>query len=46
MRTYIVTGAASGIGPAANTHLCGQVILVVVVVDGGSDVVIRGDTTW
>lgn len=25
-----------------NTHLCGQVVFV----DGGSDVVIRGDTTW
>ncbi|WP_169077857.1 SDR family oxidoreductase [Microcella alkalica] len=26
----------------ANSHLCGQVIFV----DGGSDVVIRGDSTW
>jgi NAD(P)-dependent dehydrogenase (short-subunit alcohol dehydrogenase family) len=25
-----------------NTHLCGQVIFI----DGGSDVVLRGDTTW
>jgi len=25
-----------------NTHLCGQVIFI----DGGSDVVIRGDSTW
>jgi hypothetical protein len=25
-----------------NTHLCGQVV----VVDGGSDVVIRRDSTW
>jgi NAD(P)-dependent dehydrogenase (short-subunit alcohol dehydrogenase family) len=25
-----------------NSHLCGQVIFV----DGGSDVVIRGDSTW
>jgi NAD(P)-dependent dehydrogenase (short-subunit alcohol dehydrogenase family) len=25
-----------------NTHLCGQVIFV----DGGSDVVIRGDSVW
>jgi hypothetical protein len=25
-----------------NTHLCGQVV----VVDGGSDLVIRGDSTW
>jgi enoyl-[acyl-carrier-protein] reductase (NADH) len=26
----------------ANSHLCGQVVFV----DGGSDVVIRGDSTW
>lgn len=26
----------------ANTHLCGQVVFI----DGGSDVVIRGDSTW
>jgi hypothetical protein len=25
-----------------NAHLCGQVIFI----DGGSDVIIRGDTTW
>ncbi|WP_267907586.1 hypothetical protein [Actinotalea solisilvae] len=25
-----------------NTHLCGQVVFV----DGGSDVVLRGDSTW
>ena len=25
-----------------NTHLCGQVVFV----DGGSDVVIRGDSVW
>jgi len=25
-----------------NTHLCGQVVFI----DGGSDVVIRGDSTW
>ena len=25
-----------------NTHLCGQVVFV----DGGSDVLIRGDSTW
>ena len=25
-----------------NSHLCGQVVFV----DGGSDVVIRGDSTW
>jgi hypothetical protein len=25
-----------------NTHLCGQVVFV----DGGSDAVIRGDSTW
>ena len=27
---------------AENTHLCGQVVFI----DGGSDVVIRGDSTW
>ena len=25
-----------------NTHLCGQLVFV----DGGSDAVIRGDSTW
>ena len=25
-----------------NTHLCGQVVFV----DGGSDVVMRGESTW
>ena len=25
-----------------NTHLCGQVVFI----DGGSDVLIRGDSTW
>ena len=25
-----------------NAHLCGQVVFI----DGGSDVVIRGDSTW
>lgn len=25
-----------------NTHLCGQIVYI----DGGSDVVIRGDSTW
>lgn len=30
------------LGSDANTHLCGQVVFV----DGGSDVVIRGDSTW
>lgn len=25
-----------------NTHLCGQVVFI----DGGSDAVIRGDSTW
>ncbi|WP_285102120.1 hypothetical protein [Promicromonospora sp. MEB111] len=44
MRTVVVTGSASGIGghPAAPTHLCGQVVFI----DGGSDAVIRGDSTW
>ncbi len=48
-RTYVITGAASGIGAATadltsvdNTHVCGQVIFV----DGGSDVVIWGDSTF
>jgi NAD(P)-dependent dehydrogenase (short-subunit alcohol dehydrogenase family) len=27
---------------ADNSHLCGQVVFV----DGGSDVVIRGESTW
>ena len=30
------------LGSPANTHLCGQVVFI----DGGSDVVIRGDSTW
>lgn len=30
------------LGSEENTHLCGQVVFV----DGGSDAVIRGDTTW
>ncbi len=30
------------LGSEANTHLCGQILYV----DGGSDAVIRGDTTW
>jgi len=30
------------LGSPENTHLCGQVVFV----DGGSDVVIRGDSTW
>ena len=30
------------LGSVENTHLCGQVVFV----DGGSDVVIRGDSTW
>jgi NAD(P)-dependent dehydrogenase (short-subunit alcohol dehydrogenase family) len=30
------------LGSPANTHLCGQVVFI----DGGSDVVIRGDAVW
>jgi NAD(P)-dependent dehydrogenase (short-subunit alcohol dehydrogenase family) len=30
------------LGSEANTHLCGQVLYL----DGGSDVVVRGDTVW
>jgi NAD(P)-dependent dehydrogenase (short-subunit alcohol dehydrogenase family) len=30
------------LGGVENTHLCGQIVFV----DGGSDVVIRGDSTW
>ena len=38
----VVGELLSWLGSDANTHLCGQVIFV----DGGSDVVIRGDSTW
>jgi hypothetical protein len=46
-----INGVAEAIVPARllswlvseeNTHLCGQVIFI----DGGSDAVIRGDSTW
>lgn len=36
-RTNVMTGAASGIGRATRE---------VIFVDGGSDVVIRGESTW
>jgi len=38
----VVGELLSWLGSDANSHLCGQVIFV----DGGSDVVIRGDSTW
>ncbi|MCL2489433.1 MAG: SDR family oxidoreductase [Propionibacteriaceae bacterium] len=38
----VVAELLSWLGSPANTHLCGQVVFV----DGGSDVVMRGDSTW
>ena len=38
----VVARLLTWLASAENTHLCGQVIFV----DGGSDVVIRGDSTW
>ena len=38
----VVAELLTWLGSPANTHLCGQVVFV----DGGSDVVIRGDSTW
>ena len=38
----VVARLLAWLGSEENTHLCGQVIFV----DGGSDVVIRGDSTW
>jgi len=38
----VVAELLTWLGSLANTHLCGQVVFV----DGGSDVVIRGDSTW
>ncbi|MCL2482493.1 MAG: SDR family oxidoreductase [Propionibacteriaceae bacterium] len=38
----VVAELLTWLGSPANTHLCGQVIFI----DGGSDVVIRGDSTW
>ena len=38
----VVAELLSWLGSPANTHLCGQVIFV----DGGSDAVMRGDSTW
>ncbi|MFD0519862.1 SDR family oxidoreductase [Paractinoplanes durhamensis] len=37
-----VANLLAWLGSVENTHLCGQVIYV----DGGSDVVIRGDSVW
>jgi NAD(P)-dependent dehydrogenase (short-subunit alcohol dehydrogenase family) len=38
----VVARLMAWLGSEENTHLCGQVVFV----DGGSDVVIRGDSTW
>lgn len=38
----VVARLMAWLGSEENTHLCGQVVFV----DGGSDVVIRGDATW
>jgi len=38
----VVARLLAWLNSVENTHLCGQVIFV----DGGSDVVIRGDATW
>jgi len=38
----VVARLLAWLNSAENTHLCGQVVFV----DGGSDVVIRGDSTW
>ena len=38
----VVAQLLAWLGGVENTHLCGQVVFV----DGGSDVVIRGDSTW
>lgn len=38
----VVARALAWLGSEENTHLCGQVVYV----DGGSDVVLRGDAVW
>ena len=38
----VVARLLAWLGGEENTHLCGQVVFV----DGGSDAVIRGDSTW
>lgn len=38
----VVARLLTWLGSEENTHLCGQVVFV----DGGSDVLIRGDSTW
>ena len=38
----VVARLMAWLGSEENSHLCGQVVFV----DGGSDVVIRGDSTW
>ncbi len=42
MEAQVVADVLNFLISVKNTHLCGQVIFV----DGGSDVVIRGDSTW
>lgn len=41
-RPIVVAHLLAWLTSEENTHLCGQVVFV----DGGSDVVIRGDSTW
>ena len=38
----VVAHLLSYLTSVENSHLCGQIVFV----DGGSDVVIRGDSTW
>lgn len=38
----VVAQALAWLGSVENTHLCGQIVYV----DGGSDVVLRGDSVW
>lgn len=38
----VVARALAWLGGEENTHLCGQIVYV----DGGSDVVLRGDSVW
>jgi enoyl-[acyl-carrier-protein] reductase (NADH) len=42
MEAQVVADVLDFLISRKNTHLCGQVIFV----DGGSDAVIRGDSTW
>ncbi|WP_246036141.1 hypothetical protein [Sinomonas susongensis] len=38
----LLSAADAWLGGEENTHVCGQIIYV----DGGSDVVLRGDAVW